>query len=163
TLLDAIDKGKVPLTELSLDQKQGLTTHPSRGIADRAKKLMARGGGLPNPDRQKVVEEMLPLTQKPGAPAAGEVAFQDQFGKRHRRRAGGAKLGPARTGMAVDPRGELLIAILDPSRDVEGNYRQYSVTGKNGRVLMGLLASESKTAVELVDAEARRQTILRED
>ena len=52
---------------------------------------------------------------------------------------------------------------MDPSRSVEGNYRQYVLTTKAGQVLSGLLASESKTAVELLDAEAKKHTILRED
>ena len=34
---------------------------------------------------------------------------------------------------------------------------------KDGKVLTGLLASESQTAVELIDAEGKKQTLLRED
>jgi hypothetical protein len=37
------------------------------------------------------------------------------------------------------------------------------VTTKAGRVLTGLLASESKTAIELFDAEGKKQTVLRAD
>ena len=50
-LLDAIDKGKAQLGELTLDQKQALAAHPDRRIAAQAKRLLARGGALPNPDR----------------------------------------------------------------------------------------------------------------
>jgi putative heme-binding domain-containing protein len=65
--------------------------------------------------------------------------------------------------MAVHPKEELLTQILDPSRSVEANFRAYTVATKNGRVFSGLLAAESKTAVELFDAEGKKQTILRED
>ena len=41
---------------LTLDQKQALAAHPDRPIAERAKALLARGGGLPDPDRQKVID-----------------------------------------------------------------------------------------------------------
>src|SRR5207245_2326923 len=75
----------------------------------------------------------------------------------------GAKIGPDLTGMAVHPKSHLIIEILDPSRSVEGNYRQYVVSTKAGRVLSGLLASETRTAVELLDAEGKRHTVLRED
>ncbi len=49
--------------------------------------------------------------------------------------------------MAVHPKEELLVHILDPSRSVEGNYRAYSVATADGQVLTGLLASESKTSL----------------
>src|SRR5262249_60580078 len=75
----------------------------------------------------------------------------------------GTHVGPDLTGMAVHPKEELLTHIIDPSRSVEGNFRSYTVATKSGRVLTGLLASESKTAVELFDAEGKKQTILRAD
>jgi hypothetical protein len=46
---------------------------------------------------------------------------------------------------------------------VEGNYIQYTVATTDGRVITGLLASETKTTVELIDSEGKRQTVLRQD
>jgi hypothetical protein len=57
----------------------------------------------------------------------------------------------------------LLTDILDPSRSVEANFRTYTVETKRGQFLFGLLASESKTAVELFDNEGKKQTLLRAD
>jgi putative membrane-bound dehydrogenase-like protein len=163
SLLDALEKGLVPLTELSLEQKQALAAHPSGPVAERARKLLARGGGLPSADRQKVVDELMPLTKRGGDPALGKLVFKTHCAKCHTHGGEGAKIGPDLTGMAVHPKEHLLVEIMDPSRSVEGNFRQYVVTTKDGQVLNGLLASESKTAVELVDAEAKKHTILRED
>jgi putative membrane-bound dehydrogenase-like protein len=162
-LLAASERGKVPLTELSLEQRQALATHPRREIAARAKKLLARGGGLPSADRQKVVDEFLPLIRRTGDPAAGKLVFKNHCTKCHMHSGEGAKVGPDLTGMAVHPKEHLLVEILDPSRSVEGNYRQYVLTTKEGRVLTGLLASETRTSVELLDAEAKSHTILRDD
>jgi putative membrane-bound dehydrogenase-like protein len=162
-LLDALEKGRVPLAELSLDQRQGLANHPNRRVAARARRLLARGGGLPNPDRQKVIDDLTPLTTRVGDPAAGKLVFKNHCAKCHVHGGEGAKIGPDLTGMAVHPKSHLLIEIMDPSRSVEGNFRQYVVTTKDGRVISGLLASESKTAVELVDAEAKRHMVLRDD
>ncbi len=75
----------------------------------------------------------------------------------------GGKVGPDLTGMGTHPREELLIHILDPSRSVEGNFVQYSLATTDGRTLSGLLASESKTAVELLDAEGKSFRILRDE
>lgn len=65
--------------------------------------------------------------------------------------------------MAVHTKEHLLTEILDPSRSVEGNYRVYTVETTKGQVLNGLLAAESKTAIELYDSEGKKQTILRDD
>jgi hypothetical protein len=46
---------------------------------------------------------------------------------------------------------------------VEGNFRAYTVTTDNGRVVNGLLAGESKTSVELIDAEGKRHVIQRDE
>jgi putative heme-binding domain-containing protein len=70
-------------------------------------------------------------------------------------------VGPELTGMAVHPAHELLIHILDPNRSVEGNYRAYTVVFGDGRVVTGLLAAESRTAIEIVDAEGKRWVIQR--
>jgi putative heme-binding domain-containing protein len=72
-------------------------------------------------------------------------------------------VGPDLTGMAVHPKSYLLAEVLDPSRSVEANYRQYVVSTRTGRVISGILASETKTSVELLDAQGARHTVLRED
>jgi putative heme-binding domain-containing protein len=162
-LLTALDAGKVQLAELSLDQKQALARHPDKKIAEAAKKLLARGGGLPNADRQKVLEELLPITQVTGDASAGKLVFEKQCSKCHMHSGKGNKIGPDLTGMAVHPKSELLVHIIDPSRSVEGNYRVYTVAMDDGRILTGLLASESKTAIEIVDAEAKRHTLIRDE
>jgi putative membrane-bound dehydrogenase-like protein len=162
-LLDGAAQGKVQLTELSLDQRQNLMAHPRRAIASKARRLLASGGGLPSPDRQKVVDQLMPLTQRVGDVAAGKLVFKNQCAKCHRHGGEGAKIGPDLTGMAVHPKSHLIVEILDPSRSVEGNYRQYVVSTKSGRMLSGLLTSETRTAVELLDADGKGHTIQRDE
>lgn len=162
-LLNAIEKQEVSLSDLSLDQTQSLAAHPESKIRQRARALFARGGGLPNADRQKVIEELTPLVLRKGDPALGKVIFQQQCLKCHTHGAEGGKVGPDLTGMAVHPKEELLVHILDPSRSVEGNYRQYNVATTDGQVFVGVLTSETKTAIELGDAEGKPHVILRAD
>jgi putative membrane-bound dehydrogenase-like protein len=162
-VLDAIEKANVQLADLSLDQKQALASHPTRRIAERARRLLAAGGGLPNADRQKVLDELKHLTEQKGDAALGKVVFKNQCAKCHTHSGEGAKIGPDLTGMAVHPKHELLIHLIDPSRNVEGNFRVYSVLTADGIVINGLLASETKTTVELIDSEAKKHVVLRED
>jgi putative membrane-bound dehydrogenase-like protein len=162
-LLKSVEDGQSQLTDLSLDQKQSLAAHPDKEIAALAKKLLERGGGLPNADRQKVLEELLPLAEKRGDAALGKEVFKKQCAKCHTHSGEGTRIGPDLTGMAVHPKAELLGHVIDPSKSVEGNFRVYSLVTADGVVLSGMLAGESKTALELIDTEAKRHNVLRED
>lgn len=162
-LLTALDKGGIRLSDLSLDQQRVLAVHPDKEIAKIAKAILERGGGLPNADRQKVLDEFMTVTKKTGDAVAGKLVFKNQCSKCHVHGGEGAHVGPDLTGMAVHPKAELLTQILDPSRNVEGNFRVWTITTKKGRVINGLLASETRTSIEVVDAEAKKHTFLRED
>jgi putative heme-binding domain-containing protein len=65
--------------------------------------------------------------------------------------------------MAVHPKAELLVNILDPNRSVEGNFRTYNVQTTDGSIVTGMMAGESKTAIEIVNVQGKREVVLRED
>jgi putative membrane-bound dehydrogenase-like protein len=161
--LDGVEKGDVSLSQLSLPQTQALAAHPDKAIAARAKTLIAKGGGLPDADRQKVIDAMAPLVLKGGDANRGKGIFTQQCAKCHVYGGEGGKVGPDLTGMGTHPREELLIHILDPSRSVEGNFVQYALATTDGKTFNGLLASENKSSVVLLDAEGKSHTILREE
>ena len=158
-LLAAAEAGQFDLGSLALDQKQRLAAHADDKIAERAKKLLASGGGLPDANRQQVIAELSPKVLTGGDPQRGQQVFVAQCGKCHVHSGAGGKVGPDLTGMAVHPREELLVQILDPSRSVEGNFLQYTAVIDDGRSLVGLLASRTKTSIELVDAEGKRHAL----
>jgi putative heme-binding domain-containing protein len=106
---------------------------------------------------------MLAITQQKGDVTNGLKVFEKQCSKCHVHGKIGQQIGPNLTGMSVHPKEELLVHILDPSRSVEGNFRQYTVATADGKVINGMLAAESKTAIEIIDTEAKRHTIARSD
>jgi len=162
-LLDSLESQPDRLRDLAVDQRQQLLRHPQRELAARAKAILERGGQVPNPDRQKVIDSLASLADVPGDATAGRDVFEKQCAKCHRHGTLGATIAPDLTGIAARKKGEVLIDLLDPNRSVEGNYRLYTVTTDDGRVLQGLLSAETQTAVELIDAEAKRQVVLREN
>jgi putative membrane-bound dehydrogenase-like protein len=162
-LLAGLEQGQIDKDELAFDLVQLLTRHPDKAIADRATRVLAKGGRLPSPDRQKVLDTLLPLAKLRGDKAAGKAVFEKNCAKCHRFGNLGQVVGPDLTGIAVRDRAEILIDILDPNRSVEGNYRQYTIETKKGTVLAGLLAAETRTTVELLDQEGKRHVVLRED
>ncbi len=162
-LLQAMQAGKLSWSDLALDQKQALQSHPDQKVRQLAGTIMSASGGAPNPDRQRVLEELMPLCDQSGDVARGKAAFKKHCGTCHVHSGEGGNVGPNLTGMAVHPKKELLLNIVDPSRSVEGNYRQYTLLTVDGQVINGLLAAESRSAVELIDAQAKRHAVARED
>ncbi len=161
--LKAVADGHATMSELSLDQKQALSVHPDLPIRRAAIALLRKGDSLPNPDRQRVLGELSHLADQQGDVALGHEVYKKQCAKCHKHSGEGTKIGPDLTGMAVHPKAELLMHLIDPSRNVEGTYRVYTVVLDDGRVLNGMLGGETSTTFELIDAEAKRIVIQRED
>ena len=161
----ASSRASCQLADLSLDQKQALAdaSRPA-DRQPRAASCSKRGGGLPNPDRQKVLDELLPLTKQSGDAAAGKVVFKNQCAKCHMHSGEGTKIGPDLTGMAVHPKHELLVAHHRSQPQRRGQLpRLHGRHRRRAAILNGLLASETKTAIELFDTEAKKHVVLRED
>jgi putative membrane-bound dehydrogenase-like protein len=163
SILDAVDANEFDLDELSLEQKQSLRAFPDVALKTRAEQLLAKGGGLPDADREKVLQSLMFVTEKSGNVDAGRAVYKKVCAACHQHGEMGYKIGPNLTGMAVHPKAELLTHILDPSRNVEGNYRLYNVLTIDGLIISGMLAGESKTSITIIDSQAKEQSIPRED
>jgi len=59
--VDLIEDGTVRLTDLPLVERNRLAEHPDEKVRERARAMIASGGGLPDADRQKVIDEILPI------------------------------------------------------------------------------------------------------
>jgi putative membrane-bound dehydrogenase-like protein len=163
-LLDAVEKGEARFDWLALDQRVALTAHPDRTIAARARKLLELGGGLPNPDRQKVIDELKPIVlSKQGDIVRGKKVFTQHCSKCHQHSGEGTALGPDLTGFAVHPKEEILIHVLDPSRSVEGNFKAYRVQTNDERTLLGIIGAQTANTVEVIDGEAKRHVLTKDE
>ncbi|MCE9561729.1 MAG: ThuA domain-containing protein [Planctomycetes bacterium] len=161
--LDAVEKGTLRFDLLALDQRTALASHADKELAERAKKLLALGGGLPSPDRQKVIEELKHLLTKTGSVDNGKKMFTQHCSKCHKYGGEGTQIGPDLTGFAVHPKEELLIHIIDPSRSVEGNFKAYRVLTTDDRTIIGILGAQTGTSVEIIDGEAKRHALSKDD
>lgn len=162
-LLEAIQDQKLGFGDLSLDQRQTLVSHPRQRVRQQAQKLMDAAGSAVNSARQEVIDQYTSAAHATGDVALGKALFTKNCAVCHIHSGEGKEVGPDLTGMAVHPKEELLTHILDPSRGVEGNFRRYTLLTVDGRVLTGMLAAESLSSVDLIDAEGKKQSVSRED
>ncbi len=161
-LLDAIAENKIDAAVLSLEQIAALKNHAQERLRTRAAELIAAHGANPNPDRQKVLADLLAVTEAKGNADHGKVLFTKNCAVCHMHSGVGETIAPDLTGMFVHPKKEILQNIIDPSRDVEANFRSYSVIA-NGRTYVGLFAGETRTNVTMVDSTGKHSVIQRDE
>ncbi|MEZ6117724.1 MAG: c-type cytochrome [Pirellulaceae bacterium] len=162
-LLDAIENGSVRFSDLKLDQRQAILNHATPSIASHAAELMKSQGALVTSNRQALVDEWLPITKNPGDATNGLAMFKKHCATCHIHGELGTAIGPNLTGMAVHPKEELLVNVLDPSRSVETNFQIYQVITVNGQVISGMLAGESANSIRVIDSTGKEKQVLRED
>ena len=87
-----------------------------------------------------------PAVEKPGSADKGREVFRRECASCHLAGNLGQIVGPAAGTFKDKPAAELLTAILDPNREVDPRYLNYTVTLADGRVTSGVIAGESPTA-----------------
>jgi putative membrane-bound dehydrogenase-like protein len=161
TLLDAIETGKLPASELATEQWAELKSNPDDNIAKRAQALAGTRGTV-TADRAAVVQKLLPAAAKPGDPHRGKEVFDVNCAVCHAFNGTGGKVGPNLTGIGSREPKEILIDILDPNRSVEANYRSWIVS-TGDETFAGRLESETQTTVEILDSTGQKHVIQRRD
>lgn len=162
-LLDAIEAGQIQFSDLQLDQRQAVMNHPDKSIASRANDLMKQRGATFNSDRQALLEDWMPVTEMKGDLNNGIAMYKKHCSQCHKHGDIGNAIGPNLTGMAVHPKEEILMNIMDPSRSVENNFRTYQILTADGQTITGMLAGESSNALRLINTQGKEEQVLRED
>ncbi|HEU0008636.1 MAG TPA: PVC-type heme-binding CxxCH protein [Verrucomicrobiae bacterium] len=157
-LLDALETKTVPTTDLTLDQSASLRTHRDTAIRERAFKLL---GKLDVAARASVVESFEPALQLKGEAANGKKVFLARCATCHKLGSEGHTLGPDLATVKSGGKEKLLVAILDPNREVAPNFLSYAVETKDGESLSGVLASENANSVTLRMAGGAESVIAR--
>src|SRR5262249_57417059 len=112
----------------------------------RAAKLFA---GASSADRQKVLKEHEAALSLKGDAARGKAAFAKHCAACHRLDGAGHEVGPDLTAVAHKTPAYLLGEVLDPNRNLDSRYVQYTVTTARGLTYVGLLAAETATSITL--------------
>jgi putative membrane-bound dehydrogenase-like protein len=160
-LLDSIEAGQLPTSELATEQWAELKNNPDSKIAKRAQGLAGTRGAV-TADRAAVVQKLLPAAGKPGDSHRGKEVFDVNCAVCHAFNGTGGKVGPNLTGIGSREPKEILIDILDPNRSVEANYRSWIVS-TGDETFAGRLESETQTTVEILDSTGQKHVIQRKD
>ena len=164
SLLTALETGKVPAALVDAASRTALLNSRQTALKSRAGKLFASSSGA----RDEVVKRYQKAVldgKTEGNLARGREVFVKNCAACH-------KTGDAANlGHVVGPelkavlpgkdKAALILAILDPSREIDPRYAQMVAETKDGRTLAGLLAAETPVNVTLRRAEGMEDVILR--
>ncbi len=157
-LLAAIESQAVKTSELSTEQWQSLLGHPDLPVRERAATLR----GQVSADREAVIATYRETVEAGGDFERGRAVFKKTCSVCHKVGDDGHAVGPELVSVANKSPADLLIAILDPSREVQPKYVNYVLETTQGQVFTGILSHESAASVTLRRSEAKEETIARE-
>jgi putative heme-binding domain-containing protein len=157
SLLSSLEVGCVPPQEIDPARRQQLLRHRSDRLRLRAQALFANQ----SQPRQSVVDAYRASLSLQGDKSAGATVFKKLCASCHRFGNEGVEVGADLASLTDKSPEALLIAILDPSRAFEAKYASFSIATVDGRVMNGLIATETATAVTLRRQDGKEDVLLR--
>lgn len=155
-LFKRMEKGEFPPAWVDIEKRWAYQRGKGE-MAELAKKLF----GEANSDRAKVVTSYLDAAKKPGDAKKGQQVFATICITCHKHGSLGVDVGPPLSDVKVKPPEALLSDILDPNRMFEARWSAYSIETKDGRVLSGLVQSETQDSVVLAMMGGAKETLSR--
>ena len=159
-LLAAIEDGTVRASELSADRRQFLLNHPTAAVKARAAKTIGSAG---DSNRRKVVESFRDVLELTADVERGRAAFVKKCSICHKLGDVGHNVGPDIVSVQNKSPDDLLIAMLDPNREAQPNFTAYNLITNDGRVLNGIIVSESSASITLRRAEGKQDVVPRSE
>ena len=155
-LLEAVRDKRIAPNALNSTQVALLHNHRDPAVKKLAKEVLAALAS-----RDAVVESFKSATTMTGEPARGKLVYQKLCVSCHRADGAGHALGPDFVTVRNSGREKLLLSIIDPNREVQPNFIGYLVETKDGSSVLGVLASDTPTAITIREAYGKETVIPR--
>jgi putative membrane-bound dehydrogenase-like protein len=159
-LLVALRRGDIPGREVDAESKKFLLGHASSDVAAQARKTFKPE---PTASRKEVLAKYQPALDVAGEVAKGRELFLKKCSICHKVGDQGHLVAPEIVSVVNKSPDDLLIAILDPNREAQPNFTQYTVITKAGKVFNGMIAAETGASLTLRRAEGKQDVIRRAD
>ena len=155
----AIEQQVLPASALSAVQRSALLENPDAALRQRAVPLFDRAGR----DDPELFARYAAALKGERDIARGAQLFRQHCGVCHQAHGAGVAVGPDLSAEFQRAEETILRDILTPSGAITSGYVTYIVATADGRIVTGLLASESASSVIVKQAEAKTESVLRKD
>jgi hypothetical protein len=157
-LLLAIERGDVRAAIVEPATWHELERHPRADLAALAQRVRRASAPQVTLDLPAITARVSGLA---GDRERGAQLFAQNCAVCHAHAGSGGAVGPALDGIGARPIDEWIVAVLDPSRSVEANYQMWIAVTTDERIVSGRLLAETRTSLELVDAQAAAHVLER--
>ncbi|HEY1602944.1 MAG TPA: PVC-type heme-binding CxxCH protein [Pirellulales bacterium] len=155
----AIESGEAAANQVTRVERGMLLAHRDVAVRLRAEKLFE----VDTSPRQEVYDRYRPALALQGNSAAGEKIYQRECMACHQIGAQGQAVGPNLALTKHRTPEELLLHVLDPNREVQPAYIQYTIIDRSGGIHSGLIAAETASSITLRRDKNIEQTILKSE
>jgi len=155
-LFKRMEKGEFPTAWVDVETRWRYQRGTGE-MAELAKKIFGEASG----DRAAVVKDYMVATTHPGDAKKGQQVFATICITCHKHGDIGVDVGPPLSDVKVKPPEALLSDILDPNRMFEARWSAYQIDLKDGRILSGLIQSETSDAVVVAMMGGAKETVQR--
>ncbi|HIN53141.1 MAG TPA: c-type cytochrome [Planctomycetes bacterium] len=157
-LLDALEAKNISANEVDSIRMNRMLKHSDKTIVARATAIQ---GSLVNADRQAVLAKYRAALALEAFPKRGEIVFRKNCATCHKIGEIGTQVAPDISDSRTRQPIQILTDILQPNRAIDNNYMHYSIILNDGRVLDGILATETSSSVTLRQPEGKQEVIAR--
>ncbi len=155
TLLAAAADHAVDSHEWNAAQIVALRNHGDAEVQTTARRLL----GEPPASRQAVIEQFVGSLGLRGDPAKGAAHFRERCATCHAFHGEGTVVGPDLASVAANGPEKLLVAILDPNREVAPNFAAWTAETADDETLSGIKLRDTVTTVTLRQAGGTDMTL----
>jgi putative membrane-bound dehydrogenase-like protein len=159
-VLAAIEDGTLKPSDVDAPRARRLMASKDPGVAARAAKLLK--DSLPA-DRKEVLAKYRAALTLTGDAGRGKQVFTKSCSACHAVGGVGTNVGPDVSDTRTKTPEMLLTDILNPNAAVDANYMAYTVRTTDGKVLTGVIASESAAGITLKRENNQTEAVLRAD
>jgi putative heme-binding domain-containing protein len=160
-LLDAIAEGGIRANALGTARRDQLVRHPDPEIQERAKQLFEVA--TPSERKEKIAAVTEQVLGMVGNVDSGREIFLKKCANCHNRRTSTEGIlhlspktidvGPGLGALRTRSKQEFLQNILEPNRSVDPRFFNYIVATTDGRVVNGMILSESPASLTLLNGK----------
>lgn len=159
-LLAALGAGTLRRHQLSAGQRDQLLRLPDPRLQAQARSLLQPAAPA---ERQAALTAARPALDLAAEPANGRAVFRRLCSTCHRFEGEGVDVGPDLFGIRNQPPESILLHLLIPSQEVAPHFAQHRLETREGRVVSGLLVSETTAQVTLRMAQGLQETVHRDN
>ncbi|MEY4613209.1 MAG: hypothetical protein RL179_1182 [Planctomycetota bacterium] len=162
-LMQNVDAGKIPKTEVSIDLARAMASHKEEKLLGLLTKHFGKVSP-PSPGEKiaRISYVNLVINRTKPDIEKGKAHFQKQCANCHMLFGQGNKVGPDLTTADRQSLLPLITHVVDPSAHIRPEFVAQVVETKDGRTLTGLLAEENTSSITLLDAKNQRLVLAKD-